>query len=328
MKAFLQLIRIQNLFIVALTQYMMRYCIINPMLKKINVVQGEEIIRLPEFELQFGNIDFLLLVLSTAFLTAAGYVINDYFDTRTDLLNRPGTVIVGKTISRRAAMAIHIILNVLGIGFGFYIAFLVGIPFLGFIFLIVSGLLWFYSTTYKRQFLIGNIIVSLLTGLVPLMVVLFEIPLLIKEYAQVLIQYNANLNYIIAWVSGFTFFAIITTLTREVIKDMEDFEGDNAYGRKTMPIVIGLKNSKRMVVGLIVITISALAFVYFTYLRDNITLIYLLLALLVPYIILIYKIVRASTKNNYHVASNLTKLIMLAGILYSLVVYFIITYKF
>lgn len=328
MIAFLKLIRIQNLFIVALTQYMMRWCIIHPILSHLTVIQNNEAIRLPAFELQFSEFNFFLLVLSTVFLTAAGYVINDYFDAKTDLLNHPGKVIVGKVIPRRTAMASHIILNILGIGIGVYISFFVGMPFLVIIFITVSGLLWFYSTTYKRQFLIGNLIVALLTALVPLIVVLFEIPLLNRSYGHLLLQYDTSLSVLVAWVAGFSFFAFITTLTREIIKDIEDFEGDSAYGRRTLPIVLGVPKSKWIVVGLHIITVAALVFVYFKYLRDNITLIYMSITLLLPYILLTYRIVKADKKSDYHFASNLSKFIMLAGIFYSLVVYYIISVRF
>lgn len=328
MIAFLKLIRIQNLFIVALTQYMMRWCIIHPILIHLTVIQDNEVIRLPSFELQFSELNFLLLVLSTVFLTAAGYVINDYFDAKTDLLNDPGKVIVGKLIPRRTAMASHVMFNILGVGIGVYLSLLVEMPFLIIIFITVTGLLWFYSTTYKRQFLIGNLIVALLTSLVPLMVVLFEIPLLNRSYGYLLLQYNTSLSIVFAWVAGFSFFAFITTLTREIIKDIEDFEGDSAYGRRTLPIVLGVSKSKWVVVGLNILTVAALVAVYTLHLRDNATLIYMVLTLLFPYILLTYKIVKANKKSDYRFASNLSKVIMLAGIFYSLVVYFIISVRF
>ena len=328
MITFYKLIRIQNLLIVALTQYMMRWCLIHPILQHLTAVQNGELIRIPSLDLQFSEFNFFLLVLSTVFLTAAGYVINDYFDTKTDLLNHPGKVIVGKVIPRRVAMASHIMFNILGIGIGAYIAFLVKMPFLVFIYIIVTGLLWFYSTTYKRQFLVGNLIVSVLTALVPLMVILFEIPLLNRSYGQVLLDYSTNLNIVVAWVAGFSFFAFITTLTREIIKDIEDFEGDNAYGRKTLPIVLGVTYSKWVVIGLNIATVAALIFVYFRYLQDNITLVYMTITLFVPYILLTIKVYKADSKSDYHFASNLSKLIMLAGIVYSVVVYYIISVKF
>ncbi len=308
MIAFLKLIRIQNLLIVAATQYLMRFAIISPILKVNN------------FSLQMSEFDFFILVLSTVFLTAAGYVINDYFDTRTDSMNRPEEVVVGKSIERRTAMTLHVVLNILGIIGGFYVSYKIGLYQLGVIFIIVSGLLWYYSTSYKRQFLIGNLLVALLTALVPLMAILYEMPLLNKTYKEILIANHANFNHIFFWVSGFSFFAFITTLAREIIKDTEDFEGDSAYGRNTIPIILGIRWTKIIVSSLLIITISALITVYFKYLEGSVaTLLYGLLTLIIPITIEIYLIIKADDKEDYRFASNLLKFIMLAGILYSIV---------
>ncbi len=307
MTAFLKLIRIQNLLIVAATQYLMRFAIIEPILGVNN------------FELQMSEFDFLILVLSTVFLTAAGYVINDYFDTRTDSMNRPEEVVVGKSIERRTAMTLHVVLNILGIIGGFYVSYKIGLYQLGVIFIIVSGLLWYYSTTYKRQFLIGNLLVAMLTALVPLMTILYEMPLLNKAYKDILLANHANFNHIFFWVAGFSFFAFMTTLAREIIKDTEDFEGDSAYGRNTVPIILGIRWTKVIIISLLVITLIALIIVYFKYLVGLPTLLYGTLTVLIPLLIEIYLIFKADDKNDYRFASNLLKFIMLAGILYSIV---------
>jgi 4-hydroxybenzoate polyprenyltransferase len=320
---FLRLIRYKNLLIIAVTQYLMRYCIINPILK----VSG--------LELQLDNFHFVLLVLSSVLITAAGYVINDYFDTGTDMLNRPETVLVGKTINRRMAMLIHILLNILGISIGIYLSVKINILALGVAYLLASGILWFYSTTYKRQFLIGNLIVAIFTGMVPFIVALFEVPLLNQQYKEILIRLNMNFNSILGWVGGFSFFAFLSTLVREIIKDIEDFKGDRAFGRNTIPVVAGIRVSKIIVVCIILINIFALLYIYFSRLLytntgkiDFLTLSYFIVLLIIPFMILTFLIIKADKKNDYHRASNLTKFIMLAGILYSLVAFVIITRTF
>ena len=290
----------------------MRWCIIKQIL---NVI---------DFELQFSELNFFFLVFSTVLITAAGYVINDYFDTKTDLVNRPDTVLVGKVIDRRSAILLHIILNTIGIGLGTYISFYIGIPILSLVFVLITGILWFYSTTYKRQFLIGNIVVSILIALVPLMVILFEIPLLNKAYGVLMIEMRANFNHIIIWVSAFAFFAFLLTLIREIIKDVEDYEGDNAYGRQTLPIVFGIINTKIILLALILLALFSLVYTYIRFLTDYITLIYFVVFLLFPLLVLFYKIISADNKKDYHFASNLSKIIMLAGILYALIANYII----
>ena len=309
---FLHLVRYKNLLIIILTQYLMRWSIIKPILE-IN-----------EFELQFSELNFFFLVMATVFITAAGYVINDYFDTKTDLVNRPDTVIIGRTLNRRWAILLHVILNTIGIGLGVYISFYIGIPALSIVFILITGILWFYSTTYKRQFLIGNIIVAFLTALVPLMVVLFEIPLLNKEYGLLMKEMQLNFMHIIFWVSAFAMFAFLLSMIREIIKDIEDFEGDSAYGRKTMPIVLGVLNSKIIVITFILTTLFSLLYLNLRFLNDVITLIYFIVVLIIPLLFLVYIIFVAENKKEYQRASNLSKLIMLAGILYALVANYII----
>jgi len=232
--------------------------------------------------------------------------------------------LIDKSIHRRTAILIHVVLNTLGIGLGAYISFYIGIPILSLVFVFITGILWFYSTTYKRQFLIGNIIVAILTALVPLMVILFEIPLLNKTYGSLMIEMRLDFNLIVIWVSAFAFYAFLLTLIREIIKDVEDFEGDNAYGRQTLPIALGVLNTKIILVSLILLVLFSLVFAYIRFLTDNITLIYFVVFLLFPLLVLFYKIIIADNKKDYHFASSLSKIIMLAGIMYALVVNYII----
>ena len=311
----LKLIRMQNLIIIAFTQYLMRYAVIFPMLES----KG--------FESQFSDLNFFLLVLTTVILAAAGYVINDYFDTKTDLLNRPKTVVVGKHIKRRSAMTLHIFLNVVGIVLGFYISWQINLWKLVYIYILITGLLWFYSSSYKKMFLVGNIIVALLTALVPLMTVLYEIPPLNVKYTEVLLRINENFYDVFFWVLGFSLFAFITTLNREIIKDAEDFEGDNAYGSRSLPVVAGIKTTKIITVIISIITIGLIIFTYFYYilippLVDYISMTYILILLIIPTFYLIWKIYKAQEKKDWKSAGNLSKLIMLFGVLYALVVWY------
>jgi len=287
-----------------------------------------------QFSLQFGELQFALLVLSTLLIAAAGYIINDYFDTQTDLINKPGRVVVGIRIGRRVAMILHAVLNGFGVGLGVYLSFYIRLPALSLVFIFATGLLWFYSTSYKRQFLVGNLSVAFLTGLVPMMVVLFEIPLLNREYGTVMLQHNLNFNYMVAWVGGFSFFAFLTTLIREVIKDTEDFEGDRAYGMKTLPIVLGIFWTRVIVVALVAFAVYMLVYLMMRHIlfsvepADLISLGYFTLLLILPLLILAARVITARKKEHYHTASILVKGIMLSGILYSVVVFYLVTFKY
>lgn len=312
-KSILRIIRYRNLIIVAATMYLMRFFILQPLLQQ----KGMDIL--------LSEVNFLLLSLATVFITAAGYVINDYFDTRTDLVNRPSTVIVGRTMSRRFAISLHWVLNAIGVVFGIIVSFAVGKPLLSLVFVLIPGILWFYSTTYKRQFLLGNIIVAALTAIVPLMPLLFELPKLYDVYWQTLILNPSIFNNVIYWVGGYALFAFWLTLFREIVKDIEDFEGDSEYGRNTLPVVLGLNTSRIVAAAILLVTVLLLSYLFGAYLNflpngqfDIFTFIYLVVALVIPMFYMVVRLLTADCKAHYHAVSTLSKWVMLFGILYAI----------
>lgn len=325
MKAFFNLIRWQNLIMVILTMILIRYAVLAPLVSKIGVIMitgsGEEI----PMTLQFPWYDFLLLVIATVSITAGGYVINDYFDIKTDIINK-GKVIVGTKIPRRSAIMWHSLFNICGVAAGFYISYKAGYIWLGTLFLITSGLLYFYSASYKRQFLIGNIVVAFLTAMVPMLVVFYEWPALYKYYTLYAISLP-EINIIIYWVGGFALFAFLSNLIREIIKDIEDFEGDLAYGRNTIPVVIGVMSAKVVSILLIIMTIIFLYLVWHLFVNDTFTLLYISVAIVLPLLFVIYKLVISREKKQIHSASNFMKIVMVSGLLYSLVVKAILTWN-
>jgi 4-hydroxybenzoate polyprenyltransferase len=325
MKEFFKLIRWQNLLMVIVTMVLMRYAVLAPLISRVGVIltsgTGEEI----PMSLQFPWYDFLLLVAATVFITAGGYVINDYFDIKTDLINK-GKVIVGTKVPRRQAMMWHNILNIAGVSLGFYISSISGYIWLGMLFLIVSGLLYFYSASYKRQFLIGNIVVALLTALVPMLVVFYEWPALYKYYSLNAIRLP-EFNFIVYWIGGFSLFAFLTNLIREIIKDIEDFEGDLAYGRNTIPVVIGILSAKIVSASLIVIMVVLLYIIWHLFISDTVTLIYITSVIVLPLAYVIYKLFRSNERRELHHASSMMKIVMIMGVFYSVVVKIILTWN-
>ncbi len=323
MRYILKLIRWKNLLIVIFTMVLMRYAIVETLINRIDVIllNGEEV----QMALKLPWYDFVMLVLAIICIAAGGYVINDYFDIRTDLINR-GEVIVGTRIPRRKAMLWHSLLNIIGVAAGFYVSARAGYFWFGTIFLLISGLLYFYSASYKRQFLIGNLMVAVMTALVPVFTVLFEWAALYRYYS-VSATIMPDLGFLFYWVGGFALFAFLTTLIREIIKDTEDFEGDSAYGRNTLPVVIGIAASKIISVGLIIMTVGMLYIVWYFFINDRITFIYLSVAIVIPLLFTIYRLVISKDRKDLHAASSIMKLVMLTGILYSVVVKVIITWN-
>lgn len=304
---------------------LMRYAVLQPVLTKLNVALLNMPGTLSSMTLQFPLIDFIILVTATVLITAAGYVINDYFDIKTDLINR-GKVLVGTSIPRRQAMMWHNILNIAGVSLGFYVSWKTGYFWMGILFLLVSGMLYFYSASYKRQFLIGNIIVAVLTAMVPMLVVSYEAPALYRYYTLNALQ-PPDLSILFYWVGGFALFAFLTTLTREIIKDIEDFEGDIAYGRNTVPVVIGILTAKIVSVCLVVITLALLFIIWFFFIHETITLVYISVTVAAPLLFVIYQVIISKSRRQLHSASRIMKIVMLTGILYSVVVKLIITYN-
>jgi 4-hydroxybenzoate polyprenyltransferase len=312
--SFLKLIRIPNLLIIAITQYIVRWCLIYPILKTQNSY----------YTVQLSEIQFFLLVLSTVMIAAAGYIINDYFDVRIDKINKPERLLIDKMVKRRVAMGAHMVINILAVLIGCYVSYSIGITKLAVIHLMCVTGLWFYSTTFKRQFLIGNIMVAIFTALVPAVVAIYESLPCYREYIPI----DETFSFKAVWVytAGLSFFTFIAALLREIIKDMEHYEGDKEYGYKTMPVVIGQKSSK---VVAIIIAGAMIVFLFYFQLHqlridDTLTLYYFLFALQIPLIFLIYKIIKAETKEAFALIGNITKFIMLMGICYLFIFAYVI----
>ena len=304
MLAFLKLIRTQNLLIIAFTQYMIRWCLLYPLLK----MHG--------FELQLSNFQFFMLVLSTVMIAAAGYIINDYFDVVIDKVNKPERLVIDKGVKRRVAMGAHVIINIIAVLIAFYVSYQAGSMKLVIFHILCATGLWFYSTNFKRQFLIGNILISLFTSLVPFIVGIYELMPVHKIYSEMIDETSLYEEW--RFVIGISFFAFITTLIREIIKDMEDVEGDERYGCKTMPIVIGMRTTRNITIVLSLITMTFL--VYFQTRKwssgNLLGSLYIGIGLQIPFIYLIYKIITAKEKRDYKIAGNVAKLIMLLGVCY------------
>ncbi len=304
--AFFKLIRIENLLIIAITQWCIKYLIFAP----IN-----------EFS-KFTPTLFTISLISTILIAAAGYIINDYFDVKTDKINRPETVVIDVTIKRRWAMILHIILNGIALLLGLYLALKCHSLKLLMFQLLSTLLLWFYSTHFKKQLLIGNIVVSLLTATIPLMPMVYEYYLIggISSLTSFLI--GDFIKTLVIIVLGYSAFAFLTSFAREVIKDMEDYKGDIQTGCKTMPIVWGMITSKVVTFFLIVITIGLLFLASFKFYKEQqlIAVYYILGLVVLPLIILLFQTMRAKTSKDFKMASLLLKFTMLFGISFTVII--------
>ena len=316
--SFLRLIRPINLAIIAVIMYGLRYFVVLPGLMRTDTGR--------EWKLLFSDLNFFLLVLSTILLAAAGNIINDYFDLRADRINKPEKVIVGRHVKRRIAMASHMAFQVIAVLLGLYLAWQSGIWQLGFIFLFAAASLWFYSTGLKRQFLIGNIVIALLAAIVPAQVALFDVPLLVRNYGSELATYyevQALMNDPSDYFKGIAMvcfvyagFAFLTTLARELQKDLADIKGDKAVGCRTVPIVLGDKATKGFIAllcGFIIFMMIAIYRNYFVPDSQSI-LFYLLGAVALPILVSAALTIRASNRKQHLLASQFMKIAMVTAI--------------
>ena len=214
-------------------------------------------------------------------------------------------------------MISHIIINFIGVSLGIYLSWKYNFLRLGaMIFISAPLLLWFYSTNLKRRFLIGNLVIALLSGIVPMVVVLFEIPLIYKSFPILISNNSLDLSGILTVVQFIALFAFVITLIREIIKDLEDYEGDIEYGCKTMPIVLGVAPTKIVLVIILGLVITTLGWLQYLQLEaeDWTSLIYFLVLLQMPLFYLSYRILTSKGKKDWRFASITIKFIMVAGI--------------
>jgi 4-hydroxybenzoate polyprenyltransferase len=309
MRALLSLVRFKNLIIIALFQTLIRYGLIIPILHHYG------------FEPSLSHFRFALLILASVLLAASGYVINDYFDIKIDKLNRPDRIVIDNGLQRRQAMFLHVILTFCGVFIGLYLSYVTRKESWAFMFLLIPVFLWYYSTTFKKQGFIGNLVVSGLTAMLGIIVVSLEFGALERIHGRAVINSEAC-SIAWYWTLAFAFFSFITTLIREIVKDMEDLYGDKQEGCQTLPVVIGIKFSKIFVALLTFFTLFSIWALYFSFnmLKSNtLTLYYIILLITIPFLISLYYLFKVNTPKAYHNLSTVYKFIMLMGILYILV---------
>lgn len=315
MKAILQLVRWQNLLFIVFVMWLMEKMVAIPVLGT------------SYYDEQVPNYVLSLLIMGVVFIAAGGYAINDYFDVRIDAINRPDKQIVTRSISKPTAMLCHQIMTIIGVASGITASILVRSWSLGLIFIFTPGLLWFYSSSYKRQFIIGNLIVSLAAGLVPLVVAIANVAMLRYNYKDIL-PYTNLVHDIYLWIGVFSLFAFWMTLIREIIKDMQDETGDRELECHTLPVTLGTVWTKIIVIVLILSGCCGMG--YFVYLFANklgitgwlsLPYRYLIFGMVVPSLCEIALLISAKISSDYKAAQQLMKFIMFIGLLFSVVIY-------
>lgn len=300
-KAYLKIIRPVNLLIMAGMLVLVRYAIFLPVFKQ-NGLEG----LMPGWQ-------FLLLVMATLFIGAGGYVINDVLDIEIDQVNKPSRKIIGRQISEVTGNRLHFNLTAAGIVFGIAFSYLSGNIFLGILFVIIPTALFYYSFKYKYIPAVGNLVVSLLAALVVLIYWLFEFYHL-KSQPDLFIEASRSFAQLNRFVMAFALFAFMTTLIREIAKDVQDIAGDKRFGCRTLPIVLGLKATRYVLLFLEIVSFAALAWFHYLLNHSGYRLFaYILLMPLLLLIVSVFITIRASEKAAFTRLSLIMKLVMVGG---------------
>lgn len=312
LKPYLRLLRIGNLAFVAILLFVMEYWVATPLLQRAM------------FEPLMPWWVLVLLILSVVVIAAGGYVINDYFDVKIDRINRPDDLVVTRVISRDGAMHLFQVLTIVGVLMGGVVSWWAHSWTLLFIYIVIPGLLWFYSASYKRMFLVGNIVVAFASAIVPLLVAIVNADHLRHLYGEAL-AYTPIVGELYVWLGGFAGFALLTTLAREMVKDIEDIEGDREMECRTMPIVWGVKVTKMVVTLVLLITAALIAYMAFAVLPfasdwQSFSTRYIVFGLMVPILCVMLLLWAAKTPIEYRRTQLIIKFTMFMGVMYSFVI--------
>ncbi len=296
--AFLRLIRWPNLVFIALTQVLFEYTVYRGIYPMQLRYAGE-------------NEQFWCLLIASVLIAAAGYAINDYFDLNIDQVNKPNKVVVNVIINRRWVIIWHLFLSLTGLIFTFYALSSFKYWPLTLANILSVFLLLFYSTTLKKRLLTGNILISVLTAWVILIIFFSKNNFWGSDGTDVLYARFFRVAAI------YSCFAFIISLVREVVKDMEDVEGDRRYGCKTMPIVWGMNASKVFVAVWLIVLMAALGIIVFYLLHFGWwwAVMYSIALIFLPLVWVFVKLSTARSSKNFHQLSAVVKLVMLSGIL-------------
>lgn len=305
---FLKLIRYQNLLLIAFMQLIFRY----------------GFLKLQNTYLSLADWQFGLLVLATVLIAASGYIINDILDQETDGINKPNNVIIGNYISEDFAFNLYIGINITALLIGYYLSDVINKPTFLAVFIIPVVLLYLYATSFKKIAVIGNLVVALVLGLSVIMIGFFDI---------IPATYDGNLEQmmtIMYILLDYAIFAVIINFIRELIKDLEDVDGDYIQGMNTLPIIIGKERTTK-----IMTVLSAIATgILFWYVNKNImnsklylAAIYCFIFVISPMIFVTIKTWSATTKKDFGLLSKVLKVVIFFGILSILIISLNIKYN-
>lgn len=298
---FLKLIRIQNLLMLALMQLIFKYGFLD----------------FQDIPQALDDLHYALLVLTTVSLAAAGYIINDVNDRATDAENRPDRVLVSGKVSESTAYNLYFVFSIIGVGLGFYLSNHIGRSSFALLFVVISATLYLYATNFKRTFLVGNLIVAALLAISVLIIAIFDLlPVVTTENrAAMSVYFRVILDYAV--------FAFVINLIREIVKDLEDVNGDYNQGMNTLPISLGVGRTAQIVFWVSLAPTAILLYYVNKYYMESglyVATLYSLIFVIAPMIYFVVKMWSAGHKKEFSHLQHVLKLVILFGVLSILVV--------
>jgi len=294
MNAFLRLVRIENLLFIAGIQFLIKYALLVP----FGVATA------------LSGLHFTLLVIATVSLAAAGYIINDLQDGVADQINKPKKVALTQLISEKSAYNYFIGFNVLGVAIGFYLSNYIERPALVAFFIGISAMLYIYSTFLKYILIVKNLTIAVLAALVLIVVGIFDLMPALTEANQ------GGLQVIFLIILDYAFFAFSLTFLREIVKDIQDMDGDKNADLKTLPIVLGVQRTVTISFVLGVLHIVGVVYYVYQYLyKQPVAILYFLLLVIAPLIVFCILLWSRKTRQEFGQLATLLKIIMALGML-------------
>ena len=269
----ISVVRGYNVFIIALAQYLSAVFILAPQQGALNVIL---------------NADLFILVLASSLTIASGYIINNFYDSKKDLINRPNKSKLDRLISQKIKLQVYFSLNFLVAAIATFVSIKAVLFFSGYIFLI-----WFYSHKLKKYPIIGNLTAAILAVLP-----FFAILLYFKNFYPQIFAH--------------AIFLFLLILIREMVKDLENLKGDIANSYVTIVVKYGDKLVKQIITFLTICTVVPVYFLVNVYNVGYMTT-YFYISLIVLIIFLIY-LWKAVDKADYVKLHNVLKLIIVAGV--------------
>ncbi|CAM3467330.1 geranylgeranylglycerol-phosphate geranylgeranyltransferase [Aequorivita lipolytica] len=290
---YLRLIRYQNLIFIALVQIFIKYGLFLPF----------------GIETTLNTFGFVLMVIATLCITAGGNIINDIYDVEIDKINKPTKILIGRKITERNANRLFIILNVIGVAIGFYLANIIERPSFAALFIGISALLYLYASYLKGMLFVGNLLISVLVAMSLIIVLLFDLLPVITP------QNQAPQSVVFKIVLQYALFAFFINLIREIVKDLQDINGDKKGEMNTLPIALGRKRTTKIVFGMgAFMVLGIVVYMYEHLYNEQILLLYFLFAIVAPLLYFCIKAWDAKTSKEFGFLSKLLKIIMFLGV--------------